>query len=45
MYETDRRMDSNEIHQCTHLESIAEYFPGRLLARLADRLQDSPLND
>ena len=45
MYETERYMDSNEIHQCTHLESIAECFPGRLLARLVDRLQDFPLDD
>lgn len=45
MYETERYMDSNEIHQGIHLESIAECFPDRLLARLVDRLQDFPLDD
>ena len=45
MYETERYMNSREIHQCTYLESIAECFPDYLLASLVDRLQDFPLND
>ena len=45
MYETERCMDSNGIHQCTHVKSIAECFLDRLLAWLVDRLRDFPLND
>ena len=45
MYETVRYMDSKETCSRTHLESTAECFPDRLLARLVDGLRDFPLND
>ena len=45
MCETERYVDSKEIHQCARLESMAECFPDRLLARLVDGLQDFSFND
>lgn len=43
MYEIVCYMDSKETCSRTHLESNAECFPDRLLARLVDGLRDFPL--